>query len=327
MSYLQVGQDWAGSIGAIRVTREGQGRAFRNVGTLVDVPVDERRIKTHVVGSDVAEAAFAWHGSSALYDLMSLQSSRTPVPWCRWPRPPLPGSATPVGAPALSLMARIPSIESAQEPDAVTVRTIESAADGAVRLHLPGVIYDWEASAPAGVSAAVNGAWVAVGALVGGESYDLFALNLHDPAPTTSDTDWRFQSRTTGVTLDAAPAVDKGGGLVGLPSTAHGLSAGNLVELSDTVNYDGEYTLDASTSANELVIPATYQAETFAGTEAVGLITLVANLVAASTTPSVQKVTVDGAWAPTDVRLQIDNPADNLFYPVALITARPTYGT
>jgi hypothetical protein len=72
------------------------------------------------------------------------------------------------------------------------------------------------------------------------------------------------------VNLDIGPAVDKGGGLVGLPSTGHGFVAGQIVRVVGSVNYDGEnHTLDVATSINELVIPATYAAETFAGTETV----------------------------------------------------------
>jgi len=67
--------------------------------------------------------------------------------------------------------------------------------------------------------------------------------------------------------LDAAAAVDKGGGLVGLPATAHGLAAGTKIVLAGTVNYDGVYTMDAATTADEIVIAATYAAEGFTGAE------------------------------------------------------------
>lgn len=70
-------------------------------------------------------------------------------------------------------------------------------------------------------------------------------------------------------TIDAAAAVDKGSGLVGIPATAHGLSTGQKIVLSGTTNYDGTYELDATSSTNEMVITATYAAETFGGTEAV----------------------------------------------------------
>lgn len=67
--------------------------------------------------------------------------------------------------------------------------------------------------------------------------------------------------------LNAAAAVDKGGGLVGVPSTGHGWTTGKSITLTGTTNYDGTYTLDATTSANELVITATFVAETFATTD------------------------------------------------------------
>jgi hypothetical protein len=47
------------------------------------------------------------------------------------------------------------------------------------------------------------------------------------------------------------------------------LSGGDLVRIQKTNNYDGYYTLDATTSANELVIAKTYAAETFVGDEIV----------------------------------------------------------
>ena len=70
-------------------------------------------------------------------------------------------------------------------------------------------------------------------------------------------------------TLNNAAAVDKGGGLVGIPLTGHGHSEGEILLLNGSTNYDGVYTLpsQSSGSANEIIITATYQAETFAGTE------------------------------------------------------------
>lgn len=73
------------------------------------------------------------------------------------------------------------------------------------------------------------------------------------------------------VHLDAAAAVNKGSGKVGLPSTAHGLASGAPVVISGTTSYDGAYLLDRSTSANELVITKTYTAETFSITDSVTL--------------------------------------------------------
>jgi len=70
-------------------------------------------------------------------------------------------------------------------------------------------------------------------------------------------------------TLNAAAATDEGGGLVGIPLTGHGYIEGNIILLNDTTNYDGVHTLpsQAAGNANKIIITATYQAETFAGTE------------------------------------------------------------
>lgn len=73
------------------------------------------------------------------------------------------------------------------------------------------------------------------------------------------------------VLLNAAAAVNKGSGRVGLPATAHGLASGAPVVIFGSTNYDGAYLLDRATSADELVITATYAAETFAGDETVTL--------------------------------------------------------
>ena len=69
--------------------------------------------------------------------------------------------------------------------------------------------------------------------------------------------------------LNNAAAVDEGGGLVGIPITTHGYIAGNIILINDSVNYDGVHTLPAQTlgTASEIIITATYVAETFAGTE------------------------------------------------------------
>lgn len=69
-------------------------------------------------------------------------------------------------------------------------------------------------------------------------------------------------------TIDNAAAVDKGGGLVGIPITGHSLEAEQIVVVDGTTNYDGSYEIISKT-ADEIVITATYVAETFAGTETV----------------------------------------------------------
>ena len=68
--------------------------------------------------------------------------------------------------------------------------------------------------------------------------------------------------------LDAAAAVNKGGGEVGLPITGHGFQAGQVVVIVGTTNYDSAFLINSAT-ADEIVITATYVAENFAGTETV----------------------------------------------------------
>lgn len=72
--------------------------------------------------------------------------------------------------------------------------------------------------------------------------------------------------------LDVAVAVDKGGGLVGIPCTGHPFSMGDQILLNGTTNYDGVQTVDATSSANEIVITGTYAAETFSGTDTAALV-------------------------------------------------------
>lgn len=69
--------------------------------------------------------------------------------------------------------------------------------------------------------------------------------------------------------INAAAAVDSGGGKVGIPITSHGFSTGQKIILSGTTNYDGTYAVDTDSSTNEVVIVATYVAETFTGIEEV----------------------------------------------------------
>lgn len=66
---------------------------------------------------------------------------------------------------------------------------------------------------------------------------------------------------------DAAAAVNKTTGKVGIPCTGHGLVEGNCIRLERTLNYNGVFNLHADTSVDELVITATYAAETFTGSE------------------------------------------------------------
>jgi hypothetical protein len=70
-------------------------------------------------------------------------------------------------------------------------------------------------------------------------------------------------------TINAGPAVNKGGGKVGVPVTAHGYSTGNGVKIIGTTNYDGYWIVDATSSTNEVVIVVTYVAETFTGSQTI----------------------------------------------------------
>jgi len=58
-------------------------------------------------------------------------------------------------------------------------------------------------------------------------------------------------------------ARDAGSGKVGLPAVAHGFEIGDTVYVGGTTHYDGSYTVATGTSTDELVVVATYEAETF----------------------------------------------------------------
>lgn len=323
--HLRLSTGWGGSLGAFRVTYEGQVTAARNMVTKVEVSVDETGWKEEAGGSRSAEAMVKWRGTAEEISFLTHQSAKDLIPLCRWTRPVVVGGAAPTCPVGEACIVQIGTVSRTDSPDAVSEKELDLAPRGIFHRHYPGILYDHERVAgDPGITGATVGDWVAVGALASGESYDIWALNLHHPAPTTSSAAWSIQSRAQGVTLDAGPAVDKGAGLVGLPSTGHGLSAGNLVEIVGTTNYDGEYTLDVTTTANELVVTATYQAEVFAGTEEANLIVTVAALTNASTTPSWERVTIDGAWTPGALRVNFAAPADNAFWPVVLVTFRPT---
>lgn len=66
---------------------------------------------------------------------------------------------------------------------------------------------------------------------------------------------------------NAAVAVDKGGGKVGIPCTAHGLADETKIIIIGTVNYDGSNEVDNTSSENEIVITDAFVAETFNGNE------------------------------------------------------------
>lgn len=69
-------------------------------------------------------------------------------------------------------------------------------------------------------------------------------------------------------TIDNAAAVDKGGGLVGIPVTGHAFIAGREVTITGTTNYDASYEIISETT-NEVVITASFVSETFAGSETI----------------------------------------------------------
>ncbi len=73
---------------------------------------------------------------------------------------------------------------------------------------------------------------------------------------------------TTRDTIDNAAAVDKGSGLVGIPVTGHAFIAGREVTITGTTFYDAAYEIISQTT-DEVVITATYNAETFAGSETI----------------------------------------------------------
>lgn len=69
--------------------------------------------------------------------------------------------------------------------------------------------------------------------------------------------------------LNAAAAVNKGSGKVGIPCTAHGYAIDSAVKIIGTINYNGYFIVQTETTANEIVIIDTYVAETFSGSETV----------------------------------------------------------
>lgn len=69
--------------------------------------------------------------------------------------------------------------------------------------------------------------------------------------------------------LGAGPAVDRGAGTVGLPCPGHGFAPGERVEVTGSDSYAGQYNVLAASTSDELVVSATYEAETFDGQELV----------------------------------------------------------
>jgi len=65
--------------------------------------------------------------------------------------------------------------------------------------------------------------------------------------------------------IDNAAAVDVGGGVVGIPITGHPYATDETITIANTTNYDGDYLVLASSTANQVDITAAYIAETFDG--------------------------------------------------------------
>lgn len=101
------------------------------------------------------------------------------------------------------------------------------------------------------------------------DGYELAGLSYDEP-----DLFAAFDGQTFSetVTLDAGPAVDRGGGVVGFPATAHGRPAGQEVTMVGTDNYDTSVDLLpvlSSSTVDEIRIevPGGFIAETFDGDE------------------------------------------------------------
>ena len=76
--------------------------------------------------------------------------------------------------------------------------------------------------------------------------------------------------------IDNAAAVNLGGGKVGIPVTSNPFwskytGIGQQCMIKGTINYDGYYDLVTGGGVNQVAITATYAAETFGGTEEIGL--------------------------------------------------------
>ena len=69
------------------------------------------------------------------------------------------------------------------------------------------------------------------------------------------------------VAYDGTDRVMTSPGVVGIPLAGHGYNTGDQILLNGTVNYDGVYTVLATSVAGRIDITANYVAETFAGTE------------------------------------------------------------
>lgn len=102
----------------------------------------------------------------------------------------------------------------------------------------------------------------------------------------------------------AGPAVDKGGGKVGIPCTDQPFSTDETIYIINSVAYNDRYIVDATSSANEIVITATYEAENFTGEESIHTIGLQYNSLIdyqSSITEVLQQIAAAGFASPTYV--------------------------
>jgi hypothetical protein len=67
---------------------------------------------------------------------------------------------------------------------------------------------------------------------------------------------------STFITRDGV-AVDKGDGTVGIPVYHNYMSDGDSIKIEGTTNYDGTFTVETGSTTSEIIITATYVAETF----------------------------------------------------------------
>lgn len=68
--------------------------------------------------------------------------------------------------------------------------------------------------------------------------------------------------------INNAAAVDKGGGKVGIPVTDNPFATGEIITIAGSTNYNAvDHVVDATSSANEVVITYAFNAETFDGTD------------------------------------------------------------
>ena len=70
-----------------------------------------------------------------------------------------------------------------------------------------------------------------------------------------------------GFLIDAAAAVNVGGGVVGIPVATHPFAAGMTITITNTVNYNGAFVVLVGGGANQVNITAAYVAEVFDGVD------------------------------------------------------------